>query len=194
MIDIIFYAFGVMYTPGPVNAIGLNNGIQNQPSIIRFFVGVGAAMFILFFGFAIVGESLMNEGIIKLASVLGAIYVLWLSYKVFNANIALKQECENRVLTFRDGLLMQLLNPKAMVVVLPVATIQFPAAGISGIEIILWCIGLAIFAFGAPFSYFLFGRLLGNSLKSEVALNIINKLMAFFLFIVAISMATNPFL
>ncbi|WP_242014375.1 LysE family translocator [Vibrio fluvialis] len=137
MTDIILYAFGVMYTPGPVNAIGLNNGIQKQQRIFGFFSGVAVAMFILFFSVAMIGERIMNESLLQGASVLGGLYIFWLAIKIFRSQVSQNNTGEDknsevRVLTFRDGLMMQLLNPKGITVALPVATVQFPAAGIAG--------------------------------------------------------------
>ena len=97
------------------------------------------------------------------------------------------------MLTFRDGLMMQLLNPKGITVALPVATVQFPAAGIAGVSLFAWCVGLAVFAFGAPWSYFVFGRLLGNNIRQASYLTLINKLMALFLMFVAVSMGLSAF-
>ena len=194
MTDIILYAFGVMYTPGPVNAIGLNNGIQKQTRIFGFFAGVAVAMFILFFSLALIGEQVMNDSLLQSASVLGSLYILWLAYKIFSAPVGDYSNTEPRVLTFRDGLLMQLLNPKGITVALPDATVQFSAAGISGLQLLGWCIGLAVFAFGAPWSYFIFGRLLGKNINQTRYLTIINKLMALFLAFVALSMGVSPFL
>ena len=188
MTDIILYAFGVMYTPGPVNAIGLNNGIQKQSSLFGFFAGVAVAMFVLFFSVALIGEQVMNDSLLKSASAIGSLYILWLAYKIFHSKAGEQTAVQARRLTFRDGLLIQLLNPKGITVALPVATVQFPAAGISGILLLLWCLGLAVFAFGAPWSYFVFGRLLGNHIHQARYLNAINKVMALFLVFVAASM------
>ena len=44
---------------------------------------------------------------------------------------------------YRDGLILQLLNPKGIVATLPVATLQFPAAGIQGPGLVVWSMGLA---------------------------------------------------
>ena len=194
MTDIILYAFGVMYTPGPVNAIGLNNGIQKQPHIFGFFSGVAVAMFILFFSVAFIGEKIMNPSYLKVASVLGSLYILWLAYKIFRSQVSEYPRAEPRRLNFRDGLLMQLLNPKGITVALPVATVQFPSLGITGGLLFAWCVGLAVFAFGAPWSYFMLGRFLQRNINQARYLVFINKLMALFLFFVAISMGLSPLL
>lgn len=194
MTDIIIYAFGVMYTPGPVNAIALNKGIQKQTHIFGFVTGVAVAMFILFYSVAFIGEQVMNDSLLKGASVLGSLYILWLACKVFRTQVGVYPSAQPRMLTFRDGMLIQLLNPKGIIVALPVATVQFPAAGITGVTLLVWCVGLAIFAFGAPWSYFVFGRLIGRSINQARYLTAINRLMALFLLFVSISMGITPFI
>ncbi|UXI03442.1 LysE family translocator [Photobacterium sp. TY1-4] len=192
MTDIILYAFGVMYTPGPVNAIGLNHGIQKQTRIFGFFAGVAVAMFILFFSVALIGEQMMNDSLMKSASVLGSLYIFWLAYKIYSAQVDEQSRGEARTLTFQDGLFMQLLNPKGITVALPVATVQFPSEGIAGVSLFAWCLGLAVFAFGAPWSYFVCGRLLGSKIQQARYVNAINKLLALLLFVVAANMGIAP--
>lgn len=188
MIDIILYAFGVMYTPGPVNAISLNSGIQKQKTIFPFCAGVSLALFILFSSVSLIGEQIMNESLLQWTSVFGAIYIIWLAFKIFSSKVSNQPLTENKILTFRDGLMLQLLNPKGITVALPVAAVQFPAAGITGGYIFVWCVALALLAFGAPLVYYIFGRLLGKNISQVRYLNIVNKLMAIFLLFVGLNM------
>jgi len=194
MIEIILYAFGVMYTPGPVNAISLNNGIQKQKIIYSFCAGVSLALFILFSSFSLIGEKIMNESLLKCTSILGASYILWLAFKIFKSKVNTQETSGNNNLTLRDGLMLQLLNPKSLMVALPLATVQFPAAGITGGYIFLWCFALAMLAFGAPMVYYIFGRLIGKNISQVRYLNILNKLMAIFLLFVGLNMGFTPFL
>ncbi len=40
MVEIVLYAFGIMYTPGPVNLLSLNAGINNQMAKpVAFWIG-----------------------------------------------------------------------------------------------------------------------------------------------------------
>ena len=81
---------------------------------------------------------------------------------------------------------MQLLNPKGVIAVVPIATIQFPAAGISGWSVLLCSAGLSILAFGAPFSYAAGGSLLGRKINSSNIFRLINQLLAAMLIFVAL--------
>jgi hypothetical protein len=45
VMEIFFYTLSVMYSPGPVNFMGLNAGLTGQfKKTIYFFIGVGCAM------------------------------------------------------------------------------------------------------------------------------------------------------
>lgn len=189
MLEIVAYALGVMYTPGPVNLLGLNAGLNGQArTSLGFFVGVGAAMLTLFLIFGWVGAAWVRGDLLAVVGALGCGYILYLAIKVARSTIdpgAVRQA--PRVLQFRDGLIMQLCNPKALVATLPIVTIQFPAAGIHGVALLPWSLGLAILAFGAPGSYALMGAVVGQRLDDPRLLKGFSLAMAALLLGVAFS-------
>ena len=110
-------------------------------------------------------------------------------WKVAKAKVQVNDASADASLSFFDGLFMQLLNPKALVATLPIATIQFPSADITGAAIVFWSIILAILAFGAPTSYSLAGLMLGRQVSRPGVFNVFNKLMAILLVYVALMIA-----
>ncbi|WP_414932713.1 LysE family translocator [Vibrio europaeus] len=189
MSEIFAYAIGVMYTPGPVNLLGLHSGLnRNTRSHLGFFIGVGMAMFILFVMLGFIGLKVINPQVLPFISLAGCLYILHIAWKVAGANVELSQETSNsNSLSFRDGLFMQLLNPKALVATLPVSTIQFPSVGITGGAIVLWSLVLAILAFGAPTSYSLAGLVLGKRISNPSYFKVFNLLMATLLVYVSLT-------
>lgn len=189
MLAIVAYALGVMYTPGPVNLLGLNVGINGQgKTSLGFCLGVGLAMllYLLVLGWA--GAAWIPQDSLVLLSALGCAYILYLAYKVARANAPLDTHAPApRMLSFRDGLMMQLLNPKAMVATLPIATLQFPAEGIQGMSLFIWALGLAALAAGAPGSYVVIGSLLGQRVRQPMLIKGFNWVMAGLLVAVAVS-------
>ena len=189
MLAIVAYALGVMYTPGPVNLLGLNVGINGQgKTSLGFCLGVGLAMllYLLVLGWA--GAAWISQDSLVLLSALGCAYILYLAYKVARANATLDTHAPApRMLSFRDGLLMQLLNPKAMVATLPIATLQFPAEGIQGMSLFIWALGLAALAAGAPGSYVVIGSLLGQRVRKPMLIKGFNWVMSGLLVAVAVS-------
>lgn len=189
MLEIFAYAIGVMYTPGPINLLGLHSGIQGKLRLhVGFFAGVAAAMLILFIGLSFLGNHLINQLLLPYISLVGCAYILYIAWKVFGSNIEVSSSTTNcNVLSFRDGFVMQLLNPKALVATLPISTIQFPAAGITGGGVIAWSLVLTVLAFGAPGSYSAVGTMVGKRIENPVYFKIFNILMSALLVFVAIS-------
>lgn len=189
MSEIFAYAIGVMYTPGPINLLGLHSGLNRKTrSHLGFFIGVGTAMFILFVFLGYVGLQFINPQVLPFVSLAGCTYILYIAWKVANANVDLAQGHSNSsTLRFRDGLFMQLLNPKALLATLPIATIQFPSVGITGIAIVLWSSVLAILAFGAPTGYSLAGLVLGKRISKPSYFKTFNLLMAALLVYVSLT-------
>ncbi|MFH7563988.1 LysE family translocator [Oceanimonas smirnovii] len=188
MVEILMYAFGIMYTPGPVNLLSLNAGLNGQAKkMLPFCIGVGMAMFLLFFLFGYSGAFLPSE-LQTVIGLFGGLYILWLAFKIGNTAIrpvtpakADKSQEEKGVLSFRSGLLMQLCNPKAPVAILPIVTVQFPAVGISGAGIAVWSVLLGGMALGAPSCYLLLGTHVGKLIRTPVLFRIFNALMALIL-------------
>ncbi len=190
MADIFAYAIGIMYTPGPINLLGLSSGLNKQTrSHLGFFIGVGSAMFILFILLSYLGLQVINPQFLPYVSLIGCGYILYIAWKVAKAKVQVNDTSADASLSFFDGLFMQLLNPKALVATLPIATIQFPSADITGAAIVFWSLILAILAFGAPTSYSLAGLVLGKQVSRPGVFNVFNKLMAVLLVYVALMIA-----
>ena len=193
MLAIVAYALGVMYTPGPVNLLGLNVGINGQAKqSVGFCLGVGMAMLVYLLVLGWAGAAWISGNALILVSALGCSYILYLAVKIARANADLGEPDQApRLLNFRDGLVMQLLNPKAIVATLPIATLQFPAAGIQGASLVVWALGLSAMAAGAPGSYVVIGSLVGDRIKSTRVVKGFNWLMAGLLVAVAISIGVE---
>ena len=179
--EIFLYTLSVMYSPGPVNFMGLNSGLTGQlKKTIGFYLGIGFAMLILFVLFGYIGEAVIPHGLIHYIALAGAIYTFYLAIKMIRANVETTQQQESH-LTFLNGLFIQLLNPKAILVILPVTTIMYPAAKITGIMILIVSLLISLGAVGAPFTYALVGKVLGNKIANPIWFNRLNKLMGILL-------------
>ena len=76
MIEIFAYAIGVMYTPGPVNLLSLNTGLNGHAKASTgYYFGVGSAMLLLFLSFGWLGSALIGrDGLIMEAMPWSATY------------------------------------------------------------------------------------------------------------------------
>ena len=189
MLAIVAYALGAMYSPGPVNLLGLNIGINGQAKkSVGFCLGVGTAMLVYLLVLGWMGAAWIDDEALIVVSALGCGYIVYLASKIARSSVDIS-EPDNvpRLVNYRNGLVMQLLNPKAIVATLPITTLQFPAADIQGLSLVVWAFGLAMLAAGAPGSYILIGSAVGSRIKSPAIIKGFNWLMAGLLVAVALS-------
>lgn len=179
--EIVLYALSVMYSPGPVNALGLNAGLHGQArGALGFYAGVACAMLILFLALGYVGAALISGTWLPWLALLGGAYSLYLGYRIATAAPPAVDGSRTDAapsLTFLSGLLIQGLNPKGWLAVLPIATVMFPAAQVTGMKIVLWALPLAVAAGGAPAGYALLGAGLGRYLGRGRGLRGVNLLL-----------------
>ncbi|MGP0147845.1 LysE family translocator [Pseudomonas oryzihabitans] len=177
--EIVLYAFSVIYSPGPVNALGLNAGLRGQARrALGFYAGVGCAMLVLFLALGYAGAVVVSGALLPWLALLGGGYCLYLGYRIARAAPPTAEgEGAATRLTFASGLLIQGLNPKAWLAVLPIATVMFPAAQVTGGKIALWSLPLALSACGAPASYALLGAVLGRYLVRGRGFRAVNRLL-----------------
>lgn len=190
MLEILLFAIGVMYTPGPVNLLSLNSGVQKRfHAHIPFCFGVASALGFWFILVGYTGSVIVNDTLLPIIAGAGVCFILYLAYKTISNNV--DDEAKNQpvaILAYKDGLLMQLLNPKSMLVVFPVTAVQFPAAGIDGVWIAVWSFGLGSLGFGAPLAYAAFGACVSRHIRSNAYLKAMNILMGMMLIAVAADM------
>lgn len=188
--EIFLYTLSVMYSPGPVNFMGLNSGLTGQfKKTIYFFMGVGCAMLMLFIIFGYAGAAIIPQNALHYIALLGAYYTFYLAFQMLKADIDINDETtEIQTLSFCNGFWIQTLNPKGILVILPVTTIMYPTAHITGIQIFLVSLLISMGAAGAPCLYSWAGAVLGKKIKNKIWFNRLNKTMAMMLIISGIFM------
>ena len=193
--DIFLYAFSVMYSPGPVHFMALNAGLTGGfRRSLAFFVGVGCALLVLFILFGYTGEAIISQGALPYISLIGGLYTLYLAYQVYTATTVVPGEASEapvaaqKTLTFWSGFLIQVLNPKGIMVVLPITSVMLPAAHITGASIAIVSALLAIAGGGAPGVYSLLGAILGRRITRESYFTVFNRLMGLALVVCAFFM------
>lgn len=193
MTHILLFAFGIMYTPGPVNLLALNNGLQGRLGAqVPFSLGVAVALFLWFVLVGHAGSGIVSQATLPWIGIPGCAFIVYLAVKIMRSKVDMNGAKRSEgVTTFRDGLLIQLLNPKAFMVVLPVTTIQFPEAGITGAQIAVWSALLALMGFGAPTTYAALGALLGQRINRPLWFRAFNAAMGALLLFVAADMAVR---
>lgn len=175
--EIFIYTLSMMYSPGPVNFMGLNSGLTGQlKKTFGFFAGVGTAMLILFLLFGYLGQAIIPQQWLHYLALMGALYTFYIAWKMLSSNIQRNQQ-NQKTLSFWNGLFIQLLNPKGILVILPVTAVMYPAAQITGMMIFIVSLVISIGASGAPLVYALAGKMLGQKIENIVWFNRLNKIM-----------------
>jgi threonine/homoserine/homoserine lactone efflux protein len=112
MLQMLLYGIGIMYTPGPVNIMGLTLGLNKKfKSSLGFFTGVGFAMFLLFFVYGYTGEKFIKKDYLVYTSIVGGIYIFNLAIKVFQEDINIDEKLRKNSFSLKDGFIMQIVNP-----------------------------------------------------------------------------------
>ncbi len=115
--EIFLYTLSVMYSPGPVNFMGLTARILTGQfkKTIYFFMGVGCAMLMLFMIFGYAGAAIIPQKALHYIALLGACYTFYLAFQMLKADIDINDETtEIQTLSFWNGFWIQTLNPKGI--------------------------------------------------------------------------------
>ncbi len=136
MLDLIVTSLPLLYflniaavTPGPNNvmltASGINFGYKRTiPHMLGILVGFNVLIILGALGVGTLYESLPQIEIVL--KVLGSLYLLYLSYKIFNAGrIGLDEKTKNaeKPMTFVEAFLFQFVNPKGVVFAMAAASV-----------------------------------------------------------------------
>lgn len=187
MIQMIIYSITIFYTPGPVSITAANIGLTHSfKKGISFYAGVSVAIFTLYMLLGYFGNFFLGNFDLWPIHLLGGIYMLYLAYKIFFADFDLNKAKQSTI-GFREGFIMQIFNPKAMIAVLPVITIYFPKLHIEGIKIFYMAIFFMVLVFGSPAIYGILGQFFSQVFQNKKVIRYFNKTMALILGFIAIS-------
>lgn len=190
--EIVLYAFTVMYTPGPVNLLSLNEGLSaSLRETWGFFAGVALAIFCWFAVIGFAGQILIVQDLIPYIALAGSAYILYLGFKVFASTPTTAGDrggLRSGRLSFSNGFFMQLLNPKNSLVVIPITTVMFPGREITGAALIGCSALIALGGGGAPALYFWAGKIVGKQIHQPRYFRLCNRIMAILLVLVAVMM------
>lgn len=117
-IALILFLFPLAYSPGPGNMFFAANGARfgfrsTVPSNIGYHVATWAVTTAIGFGFIATLDRFPH--IFVFLKTAGALYVLWIAWKIFKAG-ALEGYETAKPATFTDGVILLALNPKAYVI------------------------------------------------------------------------------
>lgn len=182
------YAIGIIFSPGPVSVLAINIGANNKINeSIGFYIGVGLSMVLYIIILGGLGTKMIRQEFQFFLNILSSIYIIFLGYKIWNSQITLDSSFDNSILKFKDGFVIQTINPKAMLACLPLVTVYFPNNNIVGSQIIIASIIIGILSFSSPIMYSFVGKFLNNTIN----FSILNRTASIILILIAISILWN---
>jgi threonine/homoserine/homoserine lactone efflux protein len=175
------FAVVMAFTPGPNNvmltASAANFGFA--PSIPHMLgVTLGFVVLVAASGAGLGTLLVAAPSIQTVLKVVGAVYMLWLAWKVANAGTAGEDNGTNaRPLTFFQAAAFQWVNPKGVVIALgAIALYVSPARPVADLSILLAVFGVVTLA--STITWSLFGVALGRLLRDPRRARIFNVCMA----------------
>lgn len=179
------------FTPGPNNvssaAMGALHGFTKTR---QYLLGITAGFFVVMLGCALASASLLNAfpGFETALRYIGAVYMLYLAYGILKATYTVEGE-NVKPLAFRDGVLLQLLNPKLIVYGLALFSTFFAPIATQPLQLVVTVILLALVSLASTALWASSGTLIGRYLHHPRVRLIVNIALALFLVYTALELA-----
>jgi threonine/homoserine/homoserine lactone efflux protein len=128
---LVLFLFPLAYSPGPGNLFFAANGARfGFRATLWATAGYHLATWLLtaVIGLGLLGALEAAPRVFHILQLAGACYVLWIAWGMLKAG-ALNSGAQARPASFRDGVILLLLNPKAYVIIALMFT-QFLAPGV----------------------------------------------------------------
>lgn len=187
LLPLMSYCLLMSGTPGPNNMLMLACGAQQGyrrtlPAVLGINTGVALLTFAACLGLgALFNAWPVLHGALKLA---GTLYMLVLAWRLAGSPVAQARSPE--VLSFRQAMLFQLVNPKSWIKSVTLASVFMPS-GLSVLPGALVVAGIgAVIGFPCTSSWALFGTWIGRCLKSPLRQRLFNAIMAASLAVLAL--------
>jgi len=180
------------FTPGPNNlscaSMSINFGIKKTMNYIYGIV-TGFFLLLLLCGFF---SNLLFTAIPSVEPIMrwiGAAYILYLAYGTFRVSFSLQEKSEQYLWGFYKGVLLQFLNPKAIVYGLTLySAFLNPFIG-NPFYIILFSLGFALVGLCAVLTWALFGAIINQYLHHLKLRIIINSILSLLLVYTAVKIS-----
>lgn len=162
VLSFLLYVFVTSYSPGPNNIMAMlfanEYGLKRT---FKFCIGVGAGFFVIMLMSSYFNLVLKNfiPKIEFIMTIIGAVYMLYLAYKVLMSNGKSKNDDSDKNNSFTAGLLLQFINPKGILFGLTVISTFVIPFYHTNTSILLFSLFLAFNGFVATFSWGLFGSM-----------------------------------
>jgi cysteine/O-acetylserine efflux protein len=189
---LIPFALITTFTPGPNNlscaSMSINFGIKKT---MNYIYGIVTGFFLLLLLCGFFSNMLFSAlpSVEPIMRWIGAAYILYLAYGTFRASFSLQEKSDQYLWGFYKGVLLQFLNPKAIIYGLTLYSVFLnPLIG-NPFFIILFSLGFALVGLCALLIWALFGAII-NQYSHYVKLRmIVNSILSLLLVYTAVKIS-----
>ncbi len=186
--DFLIYCFITAYTPGANNLLSMSNAIRlGFRRSIRFNFGILAGFTVVMSVCAAFTATLFSflPKIKMVLQILGAAYMLYLSWKVWKSSADLKLD-SGKEASFLSGMILQFANPKIYIYAITAMTLYILPAYHSIGSMIVFTIILTLIGASGSFVWALFGAAFCRVLSRHT--KVVNMVMALLLIYCAVAL------
>lgn len=168
LISVFLFAVSTCFTPGPNNLMLVTSGAKfGLPRSWRHIWGVAlgfplmVAIVALFLGAVFRAVPWLHDAL----NIIGAVYLLYLSWKIIMAGGSIEQGDAGKPLTFTEAALFQWVNPKAWVMATGAIAAYTTASGY-GLQVAGIVAAFMAAGFASSFTWVAFGTLIARFLDT----------------------------
>jgi threonine/homoserine/homoserine lactone efflux protein len=193
LIALVTFAIVTSVSPGPNNtmvlASGVNFGVwRSVPHMLG--VGLGFALMLAIIGLGLGRVFVAYPVIYTVMKIAGAIYMLWLAWKIANAGPMAETESAGTPMTFIQAVLFQWVNPKAWVIAIT-ANATYSIMGHPVLSALMVAGTFLLVSGPSSLTWVFFGSLLRKLLSNPKTLHIFNITMAVLLVLSLVPLVWN---
>ena len=195
MLATLTFALITTFTPGPntisSHAMGLNYGYRKS---LPYFSGIATGFFsimLLSAALATILQQLMPS-VVTYLTIAGSLYILYLAYHVFTSSYSFSQTVV-KPLGYSNGLLLQLLNPKVIILGLTVYSTFLRDMARTPFNLVASALCFTLMSFSALSTWALFGMGISCLLRTEHTRKVVNAALALLLVYTAVRMVWSLF-
>lgn len=190
-VPFLIFLFTSMITPGPNNITGASMGILHGYRMsYKYVLGVGAGFFFIMVLSGLLSGFLLKfiPGFERIVRVFGALYILWMAVGLLRSSFT-NENTEQPLLGFSQGLLLQFLNPKVIMMGVTLYASFLASLTTNYIWLVVSALILGCFAFVFTSIWTMAGSILFQNLKNPAILKIVNTALALLLVYTAVELS-----
>jgi cysteine/O-acetylserine efflux protein len=188
---LITFVLVTTFSPGPNNIASASLGVlHGYRRTLRFLTGIAVGFFFLMFGCGLVSRTLLETfpALDRMLRLVGAAYILWLAFYTLRASYAFEEQ-EQALLGFGNGLLLQVLNPKAIIYGMTLYSTFLASIAQNPLYLIVSALLLAVGSFTSVTLWALFGSMIRTQLRQPQIRRAVNLVLSLLLVYTAIEVS-----